>query len=348
MTENNTSQIVNELAPRDGVLRVRCVGHATGRPVKSDGFIITLNDRVWLIDGGMRGNYDAYERLLDLREAWLGRKNRANDCEECKLHITWLISHFHVDHVQETIAYILKSPYIAVDEIYIPPETVTDPSLEKNEDGYYRPMIYGALEKYQPYACVHRLNYGHDGVVRIEADGMTLDILPPDSDWGTPEKLELISEIHFKGSSAGHHPEIKTMNSNTVWHLFRYAGRSLLFTGDSNKNDAGRSDESVDVMSAIYADMIGDRIDAVKWPHHGIARDAAAGFIHSLDPEYILISTAETETASAEYSRLYPDAKTEYVRIGNEDETFYITPDGNLSVAGGSDVFADFAAKEGV
>ncbi len=349
MTENKRNdQRVNDLAPRDGVLRVRCVGHAPGKQKKSDAFIITLNDKVWLIDSGMRGNYDAFCRLLDLREAWLGRKSRGVDLEERKLHITWLLSHFHVDHVQEAIVHILKSPYIAVDELYIPPKTDLDPSLTKNEDAFFRPLLYSTLEKYQPKARVFELSYGIDGVMHRESDGVTLDILPPDKDWGTPEIMDFISDVHFGGNSAGHHLEVKSINSNSVWHLFRFAGKSLLFTGDSNKCDAEHSDEVVDIMAAEYADIIGGHIDVVKWPHHGLMRDAAAGFVHSLSPDYIMFSTGELETASGAYSGLYPDTDVRYVRVCNEDETFYITPDGHISERTGSDVFSDFSVGEDV
>lgn len=184
------TKTANEFARKDGILRVRCVGHAVGRHPKSDAFIITLNDRVWLIDGGMRGNYDAYERLLDLREAWIGKKSSGVDDETCKLHITCLISHFHVDHVQELVSHILKSPYIAVDEIVFPPETALRPEASRNEDYYYRNVIRETLAEYQPYTKISVLRYGLSGAVHTEYDGLTLDMLPPDSDWGTAFRRE--------------------------------------------------------------------------------------------------------------------------------------------------------------
>ena len=340
------TKTANEFARKDGMLRVRCVGHAVGRHPKSDAFIITLNDRVWLIDGGMRGNYDAYERLLDLREAWIGKKSREVDDETCKLHITCLISHFHVDHVQELVSHILKSPYIAVDEIVFPPETALRPEASRNEDYYYRNVIRETLAEYQPDTKVSVLRYGLSGVVHTEYDGLTLDILPPDSDWGTDKKLDLLTEIHFGGNAGGHSISIKSINSNSVWHLFRFGGKRLLFTGDSNKNDTERSDESVDLMAAEYSDILGGHIDVLKWPHHGCVRNAAAGFMHSMTPEYIVITTAELETASAEYTERYPDDEAKLMRLASEDIVFYVTADGNLTVRCCSDVFADFENGE--
>lgn len=79
---------VNDLAPHDDVLRIRCVGHASAERCKSDAFIITYNENVWLIDGGMRGNYDSLCRMLELRQAWLGNRRHDVDNENtsCALH----------------------------------------------------------------------------------------------------------------------------------------------------------------------------------------------------------------------------------------------------------------------
>ena len=68
--------------------------------------------------------------------------------------------------------------------------------------------------------------------------------------------------------------------------------------------------------------------------------------MNSMTPEYIVITTAELETASAEYTERYPDDEAKLMRLASEDIVFYVTADGNLTVRCCSDVFADFENGE--
>ncbi len=337
---------VNDFAPRDGILRVRLVGHASSQRCKSDAFIITFNDMVWLVDGGMRGNTDSYERLLELRQAWLGDSRRnAVESEDYKLHITWLVSHFHLDHVQTTIAHTLKSPYIVLDEAIIPPDTLLPADYPMNDDAYFRPMLKEVAEKYQKGAKISTVPVGRDGLSRFTSGGLTLDILPPECDWGTPENIGIMTELYSDGVRDDKRASITVMNSNCLWFVLRMAGRSILLTGDTMKRFPDRSDEPYDRMFRYYSDIIGSHIDIAKWTHHGIARDEAAELVHSLTPEYIIITTVERETASVKYAAAYPDDPARLVRVGAADELLRIDPDGCITHVTGCDVFADFGGK---
>ena len=333
---------VNDLAPHDDVLRIRCVGHASAERCKSDAFIITYNENVWLIDGGMRGNYDSLCRMLELRQAWLGNRRHDVDNEKYKLRFTWLASHFHLDHVQETVVHILKSPYFELDEAVIPPPTLLPAKYPMNDDAYFRPMLEKVIEKYQPNAKITAVTAGRGGYERRTAGGMTLDILPPECDWGTPENIGIMTELYSDGVRDDKRASITVINSNCLWHVFGAAGRKVLFTGDTMKRFDDRSDEPYDRMAELWRDVIGEHVDVAKWVHHGIARDTAAAHMHALTPEYIIITSAERETASGVFAERYPHDGAEFVRIAQDDVTFRIHPDGNIEVIVGSDVYADF------
>lgn len=336
---------VNDFAPHDNILRVRLVGHASAERCKSDAFIITYNDRVWLVDGGMRGNLDSYERLLELRQAWLGDRRHAAEDEKYKLHITWLVSHFHLDHVQTTVAHTLKSPYIALDEAVIPPVTELPPEYPMNDDAYFRPMTEEVIAKYQPGAGITVVDAGRTGIDRRTYGELSLDILPPECDWGTPENIGFMAELYSGGLRDDKRASITVINSNCIWFVFRFAGRSILLTGDTMKRYPDRADEPYDRMHQLYSEIIGSHVDIVKWVHHGIARDEAAACVHALSPEYIVITTAERETASEKFAADYPDNECTVVRVGAADELFRIMSDGSVTEDTGVDIFADIRGE---
>lgn len=337
---------VNDFAPHDNILRVRLVGHASAERCKSDAFIITYNDMVWLVDGGMRGNLDSYERLLELRQAWLGDRRHAVEDEKYKLHITWLVSHFHLDHVQTTVAHTLKSPYIALDEAIITPVTELPPEYPMNDDAYFRPMMGEVIAKYQPGAGITVVDAGRTGIDRRTCGELSLDILPPECDWGTPENIRFMAELYSGGLSDDKRASITVINSNCIWFVFRFAGRSILLTGDTMKRYPDRPDEPYDRMHRLYSDIIGSHVDIVKWVHHGIARDEAAAYVHALSPEYIVITTAERETASEKFAADYPDNEYTVVRVGVADELFRIMSDGSVTEDTGVDIFADIRGED--
>lgn len=333
---------VNDFAPHDGILRVSLEGHASAKRCKSDAFIITYNDMVWLIDGGMRGNMESYERLLELRQAWLGKSRRHKvEDDDYKLHITWLVSHFHLDHVETTIAHTLKSPYIALDEAIIPPSTLLPADYPVNDDARFRPMTEAVVAKYCCGAKITVSDTGRAGMSRRTFSDVTLDIMPPTRDWGAPENIEKLTELYSGGVRDDKRASVTAINSGSMWFMFRVAGRSILFDGDTMKWSDDRDDEPYDEMGRCYADVIGSHVDIVKWSHHGIVRDPAVKYVSSLSPDYIIITSAERDSASARYAADHPGGKAVIVRVGADDELLRIHPDGRIEHASGISISAD-------
>ena len=154
-----------------------------------------------------------------------------------------------------------------------------------------------------------------------------------------------MAELYSGGLRDDKRASITVINSNCIWFVFRFAGRSILLTGDTMKRYPDRADEPYDRMHQLYSDIIGSHVDIVKWVHHGIARDEAAACVHALSPEYIVITTAERETASEKFAADYPDNECTVVRVGAADELFRIMSDGSVTEDTGVDIFADIRGE---
>ena len=309
---------------RDGVLRIICLAHP--EVTKSDGFIFALNGHYILHDGGMTKTSFALEALLKLREA-AGTQ---------VLHFDWFISHYHVDHVCGPMECAIRDPRFAIDTVVLPPHNAL-PEDMPHGDSKYSPKIEAALCECHPNVKRIEVHYHSDdpSTILYNFGGAEIEILPPDTDWARDRELrELIANGYFDTDNI-YDPKVPTSvgNAASVWYLIRYAGRKILFTGDSMKRTRGITEESVDRMWAIYKDVIGSP-DVAKWPHHGQARDNADLVMHEMNPDYIL-TTTNCESASVRYAEVFPDHKTRFFNSADRDVIIEVTGEGALEVAGG-------------
>lgn len=309
---------------RDGVLRINCLSHVDVS--KSDGFIFALNGHYILHDGGMTKTTFALDALLALREA------EGVDV----LHFDWLISHYHIDHVCGPIENVIRDPRFAIDTVVLPPHNAL-PADMPHGDSKYSPKIEAALAECHPNARRIEVHYHSENpsTILYNFGGAEIEILPPDTDWSRPRELyEIIANGYFDSDNV-YDPKVPTSvgNAASIWYLIRYAGRRILFTGDSMKRTRGITEESVDRMWAIWKGTIG-RPDVAKWPHHGQARDNADLVMHEMDPDYIL-TTTHFESASVRYSEVFPDHRVRFFNSCNEDVIIEVTPCGALEVSGG-------------
>jgi hypothetical protein len=309
---------------RDGVLRIICLAHEGVD--KSDAFIFALNGHYILHDGGMTKTTFALDALLKLREA-AGVE---------VLHFDWLISHYHIDHVLGPIENVICDPRFAIDTVVLPPHNALPADLPHG-DSKYSPRIDAALREFHPNCNRIEVHYHSDdpSTVLYNFDGAEIEILPPDTDWANHRELyEIIANGYFDTDDI-YNNKVPTSvgNAASVWYLIRYAGRKILFTGDSMKRTRGITEESVDRMWALYKDTIGNP-DVAKWPHHGQARDNADLVMHEMNPEYIL-TTTHFESASVHYSEVFPDHKSRFFNSCNKDVIIGVAADGTLEVTGG-------------
>lgn len=307
----------------DGKLRLLCVSHPEDVK-KSDAFIFTLNCHVILLDGGMEGCRDALDRLLALRD---------EICTEGeKLRVTWILSHMHVDHIVSTIESILPCPDIEITDVYMPPRTKLT-GYHGNGDKKYRDRISAALSEFQPGASVHVLEYAAEGgrPVVFDFGGAKITLLPPERDWYEPRQIDIIVNGYYEGEPGPMKVATCVINSSSIWMRVDYAGRKILFTGDSMKRTAEITEESWDMMLETWKDELGSGYDLVKWPHHGMVRDDAAPGMKALDPAAILTTTS-VETASARFDADYPGHNIPFYNCCDTDVAFTVAYDGNVGI----------------
>lgn len=309
----------------DGVLRAIMVSHPAD-VMKSEAFIFVLNCQVLLLDGGMTGCTEAYDRLMKLRE---------NIAPGGKLRLTWVLSHYHVDHVATVLEKIISDPAFEFETIYLPPKVNLPEEFAKYGDVRFRHLVAKMIKEYQPQAKVVTLRFVSDGGFReyFECAGAKVTLMPPDCDWSSKRELnDIIIKGYYGGNMNVAHPASCVVNSASVWMKISYAGRRMLFTGDSMKRTSTIQDESFDRMLAHWRHYF-EHADLVKWPHHGYKRDNAASGVLSLKPKYVL-TTSNAETASKHTEEKYPNdfKKTQFINCADKDICLRISPDGILDI----------------
>lgn len=272
----------NDFAPRDGVLRLHLICNDPAI-MKGDGYAVTLDGEVFLIDGGMKGDVSSYAYLLRLREAWLRQAPPKAKAAPLRLH--WIVSHFHTDHVDSPLSTTLRDRRFALDRVYLPPRTALDESLPHNCEKRYRKAVQDLINLHHPSATVITSAFGGDSLT-IALGESSITLMPPDRDWGVGADREAMQTLwEMQDNRIG----VGVINAGSQWVLFRHGGRAVLFTGDTMKRTAECDAEPFDTMLARWKDEIGV-CDIVKWPHHGYVRDHAASGVMSLSPRYVFFN----------------------------------------------------------
>lgn len=284
---------VNAFGKGEAQVRLSFLGH--DKKEKSDAFIITSRTpaglEVWLSDGGFATG-ETLEIVLALRRELLraGGLEKEESNARYKLEVTLLVSHFHIDHVNECIYHLLPSPYIRVRRIIYPHISAyakdTDHDENCNGDKGIRTRFMLSQRAYQPLAEMMVMNFGEKRTVPFGEGQITL--MMPDRDWGTPENAREIGRIY--GHSAMSEEKrrqalpVQTINSNCILARIDFASRRLLLTGDAMKKNFDCDDEPLDLLVKQYGGEL--RADVVKYPHHGQARNPAWAVVrdHMLIP----------------------------------------------------------------
>lgn len=272
---------VNQFAK--GEEQVKCTFLAHPKETKSDGFILQYvtgaGTQVFTVDGGLSLG-DMQKALLNLRRRMLEEAGLAAEVDNrrYKLDISLLISHFHIDHVNELISHVIPlRKFIRVQAIYHAADTAMSQDARfnqlKNGDHTNRPRVMRALRCYQPGFEDVELSYGETMEVKTITGKLTL--FAPSTDWGTMENARLLEETYYQGSPNAlfDRTPVGIGNNNSLWMKAEYAGHSMLFTGDVMKRKTDRFDEAVDHMIGCYGEKL--RSDVIKHPHHGVKREGA-------------------------------------------------------------------------
>lgn len=320
----------NDFAKRDNILRVHLIGH--GDPQKSDSFVWTYHDACYLIDGGIHTADDSLRYLMEIRREWLSDHPELLEDTSCKLRVTVMASHCHVDHIGALFSLIFPSPYIEVDAFYIPPASKMDARYnlkDTNGDVKYRPKLDKALKTYQPQAEVITHEFGAENrfsfhMIRGDEDSPEITVCPAYLDYGIGEKMEHLVNIYCDGDHDDHKIAILAVNNCSDWFHIRFGERTFLFTGDTTKKLPTPTEEMAGEMTDVYLPILG-QVDVVKYVHHGYARDAAAPDMMRFDPQYVVIS-ADIGTGDRVIRKLFPDSPVKLIRSGSK--THIIETDG--------------------
>lgn len=274
---------VNALVTGENEMRIVFLKRADAN--KSDAFYIMNTTpagmEVILIDSG-RSNRLCRNELLALRSEILTRAGLAEEIDKSTylLHITAVLSHFHGDHVNELMENIAPCSHkIRVDAVYYPAATKLPRDGTYNNNGnddiMKRYKVLQALKvNYARYCEKHELPFGE--TIDVPSLLGTLRLYASPVDWGEGEYLKWMHDYHFaeKPQNIYNGMATEVLNGNCLWARMEYAGHSVLFTGDTNKKYADRTDEAYDLFIQKYGEAL--RSDIVKFPHHGRGRDAAA------------------------------------------------------------------------
>lgn len=312
----------NDMSPRGPALRVHCIHHEK-KFLKSDAYLLEYGDRLLLIDSGMKGSLTARDYLLALRRR---RIESSGADESVPLRLSWLVSHFHVDHVCAMLESILPDPRFELDTVILPPDSALDPyfnTIGTDGDTKYRPLLAEALGKYGTgRENIINIGFGAENIVSpdIFPGPVKLTVYPPAGDGGIGERLQYMIDGYCDGRGDAGMLPTAAVNACSVWLHVRYGAHSFLFTGDTMKREARLTRENADEMVEMYGERIG-QVTVVKYLHHGYRRDPAAPLIMSFRPEHIIVA-CEHEGASAALHAAFPDMTAQIHNCADRDIIF--------------------------
>lgn len=273
---------VNAYGKGDAHVSLSFLGHPMKE--KSDAFIITARTEkeleVWVSDGGFATG-ETLEIVLGLRRQLLraaGLEKEENN-PRYKLEVTFLVSHFHIDHVNECIYHLLPCPFLRVKRIYHPRISAyakdTNHDENCNGDKGIRTRFMLSQQAYQPLADMVELDFGQ--VLTAPLGEGSITMMMPDRDWGTPENAREVARIYRHAEMTEEKRRrampVQVVNCNCIVARIDYKGRRMLLTGDAMKKNFDSDDEPLDLLVKQHGDAL--RADIVKYPHHGQARHPA-------------------------------------------------------------------------
>lgn len=294
--------IVNALCRGESRMEIRMIPNP--ERAKSDASILLMHGPegldVTLIDGGLANDLATQALLRVRREALAAAGEAAREGDaNWKLALRLIITHCHIDHVAELCENLIPCPYLAVRAMHLPPATAlrVDGRYENRRNGDYnhRPQLLAAMARYAPDAPVEVLPYGQTR--RIDLPGGSLRLFAPVRDWGDAAGERYILNHYLQGADAEKiflSLPVMAVNGNSQWVRACVGEHSMLFPGDAMKRLPDRADESMDDSIAFYGEAL--RSEIVKYPHHGVKRDAAAAPLarHLLLPHGLVILAAGT------------------------------------------------------
>ena len=322
--------LANQFAEKTPRLTLHCISHKTLRNHKADAFVFEYCGELYLIDGGIYEATYVFDYLLAIRKRFLRDHAALVDDPSCKLRVNWIISHYHSDHVGAVIEKMIPNPFFELGDVYSPPDSeIAEIYQMKDRDGDYnmRPLLKAALSKLTaPAYTVHDIGFGVENRFTVSTQSgigreVKFTFLPPPFDFGEKWYMDYTVDLYQTKTGGLERLPVTTVNSASVWVLAEFAGKKILFTGDTTKREKHMYSEGLDFMMEAYADEIG-KLDVLKYVHHGYARNHALPAMMSFAPEILLVSKTDSPIPELVEKR-YPDTSTKVMNVA--DETLVIT-----------------------
>lgn len=276
--------VANSFAAQDGQLRIRTneLYQISNSISKNDGSVLDYNGTVFMIDGGNK-NSKSLEYLLELREEYLAdglssgalteaEYHRHLLSEKCQVQFISFITHWHSDHINALRYYVCNSPYVTVKKMY----TTVDPSntAANGYDTYingFNTMVTN-MQVYSPDLVPTRFAFETEKI-RYFTGYNTLST----SDSSLPIKVTICTGKDWSTHSTFKSNSTVWENCSSTWYLIEFAGKRILYTGDSYYNDSGTTykgtltsgTSSVDHMLSIHKSVLGTHVDFLSCNHHG-------------------------------------------------------------------------------
>jgi hypothetical protein len=287
---------------------------------------------VYLIDGGMP-NGTMLKALNSLRSYCLKQIGAVEEEKNTsyKLKINLIVTHFHQDHVNELVNMVLSNKRFAVDRVYYASPTALSVDGEydnaRNSDVNERLKFFEALDANHRNAKKTEVKFGSR--LKVNTARGCFTFFAPVHDWGAGKWLEYIKDTYYADADTEKlKKDVPTavINANSMFIKYEADGKAVLFPGDVMKKKEV-ADEPLDLMIAKYKDDL--RADVVKYPHHGIERNAALEDVEKklLKDRFsiVVISSGKAEKISAP---LLKDAGIDYRNSGLDTVIVSLSRDG--------------------
>lgn len=297
LTKKESYIRVNDFAPKDGKLKVflKKVGEK-----KSDGFALSIDGEIYVIDGGKYKDDGMFDFLSALREEWLSNQPDPSLAAEsrAKLEIHIIISHPHSDHAY-ALPKILSDPRFHVLSLYAPERAYLSkdvegalPSLTRFENKIDE--LTGLLREHGHTAQkASYLPFGKTFSVKPKNQKVFITLYTAPYDWSLVRDSDKEGLNFLKKYSSATYldkPELGISNGiangNSLWVKAVIGKQSLLITGD--QRDAK---EMLDQMIRFYGEEH-FRCDILKYPHHG-EKNFSPYMMKVASPKITVITTTE-------------------------------------------------------
>lgn len=344
--------LANQYANQDGVLRIRTneIGSSGTAAAKNDAYALDFNGTVILVDSG-NNNDKALNYLLRLREEYLAEGLASGALTEaeyyrhllsdkCRVEIIALVTHWHSDHINGLRYDIAKNRKVSVKKLY----TVEEPTGTgaENYSSYisaYNGMMT-ALATYNPSLTATRLPYESKRIRYFSAYNKLST-----TDTTYPLKVSMCPSYDWSTYSGMSGNSTAWQNCSSMWFLFEYAGKKLLFTGDTFPNSGSithtanltSGTTAVDRMLSKYKALIDTSIDFLECNHHG-----RAAYVKNLFTETKPSIVFAGIISGYESVKLLSTAVTtaDVYLGGDQEHVFTVTPDGVLSADGAAPAYS--------